>query len=295
MLHLSINELYEQLSEDLEFIEKSEVEPINRMVNTVATVRAALNELKSLIVKYPFASTAEEIDFFKHVKPKFYSKLIYYVETYKISSAKPVGTADTIREYYEKELTFVERFFRQNQFMYEYYRQHMVELDSLYFVRGVEIKAILLPEIPDLEPEFSTRSDYLFSKFIAYELLQKYLLTELSKLNPSVTIVNEEKKDLPELKWTGDKVNLVEVIYGIYFTGQLNHGNADLSVIIKFMEKSLNIDLSRSYRDFIDIRNRKRSSPTRYIDEMRESIHKRVDEDLALKKPCRAGFNSDLK
>lgn len=295
MLHLSADKLLLQLNEDLELIEKSEAEPISRMINTVSSVRSALNALKALTVKHPFTSTTEEIHFFKHIKPKFYSKLIYYVEMYKIDSAKPHGTVEMLKDYYGKELTFVERFFRQNQFMYEYYRQRMVELDALYFVRGAEIKTILLPEIPDLEPEFSTRSDYLFSKFIAYELLQNYLLHELNKLNPSLTFLAEDKKNLPELKWTGDKVNLVEVIYGIYFTGQLNHGNADLSVIIKFMEKSLNIDLSRSYRDFIDIRNRKRSSPTRYIDEMRESIHKRVDDDLALKKPRRTGFNSDLK
>jgi hypothetical protein len=284
MLHLSIDELYRKLADDLDSINQSDVEPIKRMVETVTSVRKALSELKSLIVKYPFASTADEIEFFKHTKPKFYSKLIYYVETYKIASSKPHGTSDAIRDYYEKELTFVERFFRQNQFMYEYYRQRMVELDSLYFVRGAEIKAVLLPEIPDLEPDFSTRSDYLFSKFIAYELLQDYLLTELNKLNSFGKLIVEERKDLPELKWTGDKVNLVEVIYGIYFTGQLNHGNAELSTIIKFMERSLNIDLSRSYRNFIDIRNRKVSSPTRYLDEMRESIQRRVEEDLTLKK-----------
>jgi hypothetical protein len=90
----------------------------------------------------------------------------------------------------------------------------------------------------------------------------------------------------------GDKVNLVEVIYAIYFTGQLNHGNADLSLIIRFMEKHLQIDLSRAYRDFIDIRNRKVSSPTRFIDQMRESIHKRVDDDLAFKTSARTHYKS---
>jgi hypothetical protein len=290
MLHPPFDELYNQLIEELESIEQNDVEPITKMVNTVTTVRSALNELKLFVINHPFSSITEEINFFKNVKPKFYSKLIYNVEIYKVGSAKPLGTTDALKEYYEKELTFIDRFFRQNQFMYEYYRHHMVELDSLYFVRGVEINAVLLPEIPELEPEFSTRSDYLFSKFIAYELLHSFLLNELSRLNSSPILIEQDKKDMPELKWTGDKVNLVEIIYGIYFTGQLNHGNAELSGIIKFMERSLNIDLSRSYRDFIDIRNRKRFSPTRYIDQMRESIHKRVDEDLVLKKPRKADF-----
>lgn len=295
MLHLSMDKLYLQLNEDLEAIDKNESDPLKRMVSAVSKIRDSLDNLKLLIVNNPFSGITEEIHFFKHIKPKFSSKLIYQIESYKINSAKPCGILETLKAYYEKELIFMERFFRQNQFQYEYYRQGMVELDSIYFVRGAEVQTGIYPDIPDLQPDFSTSCDYIFSKFIAYEALQIHILRELDKLNSPGIYLPENKKELPELKWTGDKVNLVEVIYGLYFTGQLNHGNADLSVIIRFMEKSLQIDLSRSYRDFIDIRNRKRSSPTRYIDEMRESINKKVDEDLAVKNPRRTNINADLK
>lgn len=284
-----------QLEQELEQITREVKDPVLKMTSSVKPVIENLNKLRAFIEEHPFSDVKEEIYFFKHIKPEFYSKLIYSIESYNIYAARPCGTSERLKKYYERELIFIERFFYQNKFLYEYYRQRMVELDSIYFVRGAQIQTVISSEIPDLQTDFSTSCDYLFSKFIAYELLQTYILTELGKLHPTGTHLPENKKELPELKWTGDKVNLVEVIYGIYFTGQLNHGNADLSTIIRFMEKSLQIDLSRSYRDFIDIRNRKRSSPTRYIEEMRESISKKVDDDLALKKPRRTSIRTDLK
>jgi hypothetical protein len=83
---------------------------------------------------------------------------------------------------------------------------------------------------------------------------------------------------------------LVEVIYGLYFTGQLNNGNADISLIIRFMERHMQIDLSRAYRDFLDIRSRKKTSPTRYIEQMGDSIQKRIDDDMTLKETAKKRF-----
>ena len=37
-----------------------------------------LEELKTFIISYPFASTEEEIHFFKELKPLLASKIIYY-------------------------------------------------------------------------------------------------------------------------------------------------------------------------------------------------------------------------
>ena len=43
-----------------------------------------LGELKTFIISYPFASTEEEIHFFKELKPLLASKIIYYNTVYKI-------------------------------------------------------------------------------------------------------------------------------------------------------------------------------------------------------------------
>jgi len=286
------DKLLTQLRDRIAKISAEETDSFKILAATLRAIRSALKELKDHIKQNPFKDKTEEIDFFKRIKPHFYSLRIYYLEKYNIETSIPAGDAQMLKNFYKDELKAVQRFFRHIYFHYQYYRLGATELDELYFVRGVEVQSVLIPEVPEPDPEFSTSCDYLFSKIKAYELLQDYLLKALTKLDPSLNNIPPDEKEIPELKWTGDKINLVEVIYGLYFTGQLNNGNADISVIIRFMEKHLQIDLSRTYRDFLDIRNRKSTSPTRYIEQMRESIHKRVDDDLALKMPRKTGYKS---
>jgi hypothetical protein len=279
--------LYVKLKEEIAEIHPTETDPFKVLSAVLKCTRAASRELKDYILKNPFKDQAEQIYFFKHIKPKFHCLHIFYLEKYNIETSIPAGDAETLKNFSRDELKAVHRFFQHINFHYQYYRLGATELDELYFVRGVEVQSVLIPEVPEPDPDFSTSCDYLFSKIKAYELLQDYLLQALRKLDPMFKNIPDDEKDAPKLKWTGDKVNLVEVIYALYFTGQLNNGNADIAVIIRFMEKYLQIDLSRAYRDFTDIRNRKVSSPTRYIDQMRESIHKRVDDDLAFKTPVK--------
>lgn len=287
-------ELLTRLHEDIACASKAKMDPFKKHSVILKLIRTALHELKNHIKEYPLKDSAEQIHFFKHIKPQFYSLRIYYLEKFTIDTSIPAGDTDALKDFFKDELKNVQRFFRQFYFYYQYYRLDAVELDNLYFVPGVDMQSVLIPEMPDPNHEFSTNCDYLFSKIRAYELLQDYLLKQLqscdSKANSLSTTSTEP--GLPELKWTGDKVNLVEVIYALYFTGQINNGNADISLLIRFMEKHLQIDLSRAYRDFIDIRNRKVSSPTRFIDQMRESIHKRVDDDLAFKIDKKKGLRS---
>lgn len=290
MLRFS-EKLYTQLKEEIAKIQATETDPFKTLSAILKCTRVALRELKDYILKNQFKDEAEQIYFFKHIKPKFYCLHIFYLEKYNIETSIPAGDADTLKNFYRDELKAVRRFFQHIYFHYQYYRLGATELDGLYFVRGVKVQSVLIPEVPEPDPEFSTSCDYLFAKIKAYELLQDYLLKALQRLDPSLTSIPPEQEAF-ELKWTGDKVNLVEVIYALYFTGQFNNGNADVAVILRFMEKHFQIDLSRAYRDFTDIRNRKVSSPTRFIDQMRESIHKRVDDDLAFKTLVKTRYKS---
>jgi hypothetical protein len=292
MLSKSIEKLLTQLADGLGDVAGQKLSLEKRLSKALQLIRNLINSLREQVFLQPFKDKPEEIYFFKNVKTIFLSAKIFELELYNLEQNKPVGSLETLCTYYESELEIIRRFFKQYAYLYQYYRTGMTEMDNLYFVRGAEVPTILIPEFGEPDQEFSTYGDYLFAKFKAYESLQDYILKNLARLNPTVFTNPNPTEELSELKWTGDKVNLVEVIYALYFTGQLNNGNADIAQIIHFMEKHLQIDLSRSYRDFIDIRNRKVSSPTRYIDQMRESIHKRVDDDLALKKSKRERFKS---
>jgi hypothetical protein len=60
-------------------------------------------KLKEYVLKTGFKNKQEEIHFFKHIKPHFIAKLIYYNAFYKIESKKPNETKSA-KKFFETEL-----------------------------------------------------------------------------------------------------------------------------------------------------------------------------------------------
>jgi len=116
---------------------------------------------------------------------------------------------------------------------------------------------------------------------MAFERLRDYLLEKLKEPGPSETGLSAPVKTA--WKWTGEQVNLVELAYGLYYTGQLDNGNVEVKDIVALLEQVFNIKLKSAYHTFGNIRRRKMLSPTKFLDRMRNAIRQRVDEDLEYK------------
>lgn len=275
-------QLYKELNDELAAAFALEKQANKRLTSALSIIRRKISKLREFVEQKPFDNRKEEIHFFKYIKPNFYALLIYQVELFAIESSRPSAEKEKLKEYYLLEMDFVDRFFRQNSFHYEYYRLDASDLDNLYFIRGEKSQSILLPEAPEPHPEFSTNCDYLFSKFIAMEMLKDTLTEMVDNLSDQNAVIGELDT---EMKWTGDKVNLAEIIYGIYFTGEVNHGKTDLATLTKWLGKIFQIDMKRIYSDYKDIRNRKVASPTRYLDRMRDSLYQRLEDENAFKPP----------
>ena len=84
---------------------------------------------------YTFNNVAEEIHFFKQLKPKFYSKLIYHVRLFELESQKPIGIAKSQKKYFNRHLSEIMRYNQDHQNIYSYYRSGAVHMDEVYFKR----------------------------------------------------------------------------------------------------------------------------------------------------------------
>lgn len=270
---------YGELMERLQRIESEDGSAAEKLALCLEAIRGKLELLRMQLMRQPFGSVAEEIHFFKYQKPRFYGLLIYYTERYTVERGLPAAGREAKKKYYLREIAYVERFFLQYRLQYEYFRLDASDFDVLYFTRGAE-SSRLIPEMPELHPDFSTNCDYLFSWFVAKERLKAWLVECLEGLEPTS---EEALAEGTELRWTGDKVNLAELIYGIYFTGQINHGKTELSTLVKWMGRLFQIDLKRIYSDYKDIRSRKVASPTRFLDRMREAMLQKIDEENAFR------------
>ncbi len=262
--------------------------PLERMRSEIAAVKTALTSLYGFYEVSGFTRRSEEIGFFKVAKPRFYSLLILSMERYWKELERPIGLGADLVSFYDRQLEHIARFFRQHEFFYQYYRLGGVELDEQYFVRDAVASLLVNSDVPDLDPSYSTIGDYLFSKFMALERLREEILLEMqgggsgsggASGGSGPRIVRSKKGR--ELRWTGDASNLIELLYGVFDTRQLNDGEVDISDLVDVFSEVFHVNLSNYFQRFAKIKQRKLVSKTKFLDEMVLAVAKRIDDSDA--------------
>ncbi|MDD3005550.1 RteC domain-containing protein [Flavobacterium sp.] len=236
-----------------------------------------LSEVKNYIFEMGFMNQQEEIYFFKELKPKILSKLIYYNSIYRIETKKPNGGERIIRKYYNNELDKLKRYFDNNLEFYKYYRTGSTYLDKYYFVREKHnIKLSLDTFYFEADHRFTTSHDYKVAKVMAHDLIQVYLENELANLYKINTSEKSQHNHNLTQCWTGSKVALVELIYALHSEGVFNNGSSDLKDIVEYFESVFDIDLGQYRRVFLEIRGRK-SDRTKFLTALNKVLIKRMD------------------
>lgn len=269
---------------------------------SMAICQDYLRDLKVLFLAHVPESDSEEVDFFKSVKPRFFSERMYRFERYQFLVNRPVGTVELVRAYLEGELLVLNRFFEAYRFQYLYFRTGSAEFDGLYFVRGAVLPFGVLSLELDADPGYSTAMDYLFSRFMALERLREELLSELALLCPPLPLVpgvgvlgaggssggvdglseaglGAGRGGLKRFDWTGEVINLVELGYGIWLSGQLNESKAGLQDIFRWLEESFGLEIGIPANRFREIRRRKRLSRTHFMELCQSRLLEYMDED----------------
>ncbi len=252
-------------------------DPFERMRREVEMVGRALAGIRLEVLENGFATVAEEILFFKEVKPRFHSLLILAKERFEFESHRPFRGAKEMDRYCRLQLDCIGQFFRQHALVYQYYRLQGTDLDGKLFVRENVADDLSFVGLPEIYPVFATYGEYLFSKFMALEKLREEILAVMSRPENGIGELLRSRKGR-ELRWTGDTVNLIELAYGLFDTRQLNDGQVDLSDIMEVFEQVFQVNLSRYFRRFSEIKRRKTVSKTRYLDSMVEAVNRRIDE-----------------
>jgi hypothetical protein len=273
-----VSNLKEKIGIDFQNIETSERDVLHEFLEKIMVLENAFEELRSFIGAYIFKSQSEEIHFFKEVKPKLFSKLIYYNKLYIIDMRMPAGSNNDKRIYLENLLERIKYYFDMNADFYQYYRSGSTHFDNYYFMRGKnDIQLCLDSFYFERDTKFSTSHDFKVAKMLSNEMLTAYLNNKLLKLaqKPQIS-TNDNLKG--KHTWTGSKTDLAELLYGIYLKGSLDKGNIDIKEIADSFEIMFNIDMKDIYRIYLNIRNRK-GSRTQFLDSMTEALNRKMDED----------------
>lgn len=265
-------QILQNVEEEIRSVYEDKSEGLQDYEYIIKTILKSLHELKTHLIKTGFKSKEEEIQFFKEIKPKIVSRLIYFTTIYNIKAKWPHGGEKKNRKYLNNELSKLKRFFNQNLEFYKYYRTNSTYLDHKFFIRGcLDIKLSLDPHYFQTDLSFSTSHDYNVAKIIANDLIQVYIEDQLYN--------NDQKKisDNSTLNWTGSKTAMIELIYALHSQGVLDNGNTDIKVIAKTFERVFNIELGDFYHTFMEIKSRK-INRTKFLDSLCNALIRKMDE-----------------
>ncbi|WP_437371260.1 RteC domain-containing protein [Maribacter litoralis] len=274
------DETLEKFDRTIDILEFEEVDILVRAEKGIKIIKEVLNKTRNSVVNRSFKSKQKEIHFFKVVKPKVFSKLIYYVKLFNIESKRPRGSNKSQIKYFNSHIERLQIYFNDNLEFYHYYRRNATSLDEQYFLRGkADIR--LYPDTFHFfsDEQFSTSHDCTVATILAYDMLIVHLKTEIDKLennNGMETAIPPFRKQ-SKLFWTGHKTDLIELIYALHSCGAINSGTADIKEMAAACEQIFNIDLGNYYHTFIEIRSRKANN-TKFIDKLKESLIKRFRE-----------------
>ena len=217
----------------------------------------------------------QEINFFKYLKPKVTSKIIFYKELLIIENNKPLGTEKSIRKYYLIQLKKKELFFAENHDFLCYHRNDANYLDQNYFLRTQNLNVSSQAELNffQMDPLFNTSHDFKVGQLLAYQQLHKYLEEKIN-IKPNKFSNNNIRN---KLKWTGSKVGLVELIYALHTEGVFNDGFCDLAEITKTFSVAFDIEIKQIHRIFYEICNRK-SEQTKFINLLKTRLEKKIEQ-----------------
>ena len=269
-----IERIVKKLDSNLDFLEKEIEGVLERSEEGIKVTQRALEQIRELLLKRKSTSTSDEIYFFKNIKPQVFSKLIYYVKLFSIESKRPRSSNKSQVKYFNKHIDRLQNYFNDNLEFYHYYRRGATFLDNEYFIRG-KANIRLFPDSLSFfaDDKFSTSHDSTVATILAYDMLIIYLKTEIDKLennNGMEANYNAFQKQ-SKLFWTGNKTDLIELIYALHSSGVINSGTADIKEVALICEQMFNVSLGDYYRTFLEIRSRK-INQTKFIDKLKESL-----------------------
>lgn len=240
---------------------------------------AQLISLKKHMLSNGFQSHDDEIHFFKHIKPIVLSEHIYCEEVLKYIFKFPSIDSETQRVFILKQIRTKEKFILKHQDLLIYLDTGCTTSDNLFFLRENKTFAMMLNGTSKfMDPGFTTNKDVILAKLLAYKKFKNHLHNEyykVTRLNKYLPMEN----NIPTLKWTSSKTDLVELVYALQASKVFNNGKADIKQITTAFEYYFNTDLGDVYKTFSELKYRQKS-PTKFLEEITTNLKEFIQKSF---------------
>lgn len=270
----------EQLANLEAEMQELEYQPLlifSKAEKAIETCRELLQVLRRNVLEMGFKDQEKECFFFKEIKPKVVGYMIHFINLIYIERERLYGNGKEETEFLKEQVLLLRNYFYEHREFYEYYIRERSDRDKEFFLRKTASLKLHYDSLPSMmDNHFSTTHDMLLAKIIGnlktIDYLQKRLFLFQEKASPPI-----QSGKQASIKWTGSKVDLVELVYALHTSGSLNNGRADLKEIAQVFENILQIQLGDYYRTFLEIRGRKIQT-TKFLDHLKSNLERRMVE-----------------
>ena len=140
--------------------------------------------------------------------------------------------------------------------------------------------------VRNLPEEKKEIANYVSKALSFVRKMQKFLAApQVPPLTSNIqpTIVPSAKSETQKsLQWTGNTLDLVELIYGLSEMGCIDNGETPLKVLAPALYEFFGLDTKECYRYYSAIKLRKNPSRTYFIDKMQKKLNEKIRRDEEL-------------
>ncbi len=272
-----IQKTLDSLQNKVPFVDYFSEEGFQYCVKKTKEITPLVHQMHKGIRRYQFESQADEIHFFKNLKPQLIKEYIFmnwlkntHETTTSYCLQNPVYLDSLLGTYHQL-------FIDESEF-YSYLKRGDTASDSLYFTRLKSPIACSEKNhyFVNFDFKINCSHGHLKAQLLAYEQIQICLMERINFLKKQEHFLLHAPSNL-NAQWTGTKIEAVELIYALYYSKVLNRGELSVYKIAQIFDELLGTQLQKNiYRDLIDIKNRK-TEPTKFLNKLQAILCEKID------------------
>ena len=271
------NDVLEQLRKDLQKLENKPQDKLWMLRCSIKISRDALTKLKRLKQEDGLKNTSDQIEFYRNIKPRVLSRVIYFAISYNMELGLPMVSHKHQIKYLKKYLKRFQQFIDEYIDFYKYIKTENINHDEQFFTENyIDLK--LFPEMGYFytDPHFNTSHDTILANMLAYEGLIADIKSTIIKLKQKAGYLSDISSQI-KLEWSANNIDLVELIYALHCSGAVGAGKINIKQLANALELLFNIKLGNYSRAFLELSSRS-SSPTKFLDHLKYSLEMSISQ-----------------
>lgn len=227
--------------------------------------------IQEKLADHIFQSPKAEIDYFKYEYPKIFRLYYFYHTIFSIEKEKNsnfISLSDE-KNFYSNYAQNIQFFCKDELNVLREYQLYSLDNEKKLFLRKHYRwrRCNITGSINDtyITNAYSTA----LGKRDALRDVMKYIERRIEKPGKFQIEYNYN------FNWTDNKCDLVELAYALYTKESINNGKIELVNLIRFFEKSFNVQLNNHHTTIQEIKQRKKER-TKYIDNLKTRLDQKL-------------------